>query len=257
MLAQIHRNADRRLWRGYALPKFGLKDAERWLAPLADDSARIMPILETADVFCPSKLRDLCDILTSNSVRPCLDVVRIGATDLFSVLATRRPPHGTLYDSLMGRHIAAIACYLMSRNLPVAAPVCEALTPTTHMMEEIRLEVEAGFIGKTAVHPAQVAAINHAYGVSLDELNEARACLGSGSAVFSMNGALCEPSPHRAWALRIVQRHATFGLRSDETVVGLRQGKERDVVRLSSCRPSESDGDYINCGTSDQRVWLE
>lgn len=200
-------------WSGFVLPKIGVKSLRRWMDVFGGQPARVMPILETADVFCPFALRDLADAFVSLHDAGQLDAVRLGATDLFSVLGTRRPSQGSLYSTHLGSAIAYVACNLMSRGLPVAAPVCERLDPSPDMAEEVRRDVDAGFIGKTAVNVQQVELINSLYAVTAADLTEAELIVRSDRAVFRHGHVMCEVSPHRRWAESIRARYCRFGLR--------------------------------------------
>jgi citrate lyase beta subunit len=58
-----------------------------------------------------------------------------------------------------------------------------------------------------------VAPILEAFRVSQADLAQARAILDeNASAVFQINGMMCEPSTHRAWAQRIQARSTFFGV---------------------------------------------
>jgi citrate lyase beta subunit len=214
-------------WDGYVVPKLGLSNLNTWLNLLDKGSTPFMPILETEDVFCPARLGVMLTALTHPDVSPRISAVRFGAADLFGVLGTRRSPRRTLYESILGPTISTAAVRFMSAGLPVAAPVCENLVPDGVVAEEVAQDVEAGFIGKTAVNPAQVRLINTAFAVSRTELEEARAVLGSTEAVFRLNGTLCEVGPHSRWARRVLQRHEVFGVRSaDNSVAPAELGSE-------------------------------
>jgi citrate lyase beta subunit len=199
-------------WCGFVLPKISTLTLPRWLRVVEHSSVPFMPILETVDVFCPFALRDLTDVFVEYRSRQRIDAVRLGAVDLFSVIGTRRPKQGTLYDTHLGSALASVACMMMSRGLPVTAPVCEMLDPTPDTVLEIRRDVEAGFIGKTAVNLRQAILINSLFAVTLQELSEAEAILKSEVAVFRSGGVMCEVSPHRNWAQRILARHQAFGV---------------------------------------------
>jgi citrate lyase beta subunit len=241
MLAELQAWGLDRRWCGYVLPKIDVRNAATWLRPIADQPARFMPILETADVFCPTALRDLCDALTDGPLAGCIDAVRLGGTDLFSVLGTRRPRGTTVYESILGPTLSTVACYLMSRRLPTTAPVCEALCPDDTMEAEVRRDVEGGFIGKTAVNPAQVALINRSFAVTAEELDEARAILSSNEAVFRSRGAMCEVAPHTRWARRIEARSVAFGLRSEPALRSL--ARLAQVPAHNEATPSSSPGE--------------
>ena len=72
-------------------------------------------------------------------------------------------------------------------------------------------------VGKTAIHPTQIAPIEQHYKVRPQDLAVARAILDEASpAVFRMDDAMCEVATHRAWAERLVEQSHRFGARSME-----------------------------------------
>ena len=79
-----------------------------------------------------------------------------------------------------------------------------------------------GLVGKTAIHPTQVAIIQRALQVSVDDLNSAKAILSdSAPAVFQFNGAMCEPATHLKWALNMVERARWHGVAHESTQLTL------------------------------------
>ena len=199
------------VWSGFVLPKLTAENASDWLGVCEGSGFALMPILETADVFDPFRLRDLVAVLEQPPTRQQISVVRIGGTDLFAALGTRRPQSGTIYDSLIGPTVRQTACLLFSRGFEVSAPVCERIAPSPDFLREARMDVEAGFVGKTAVHPSQVLAINRAFQVTSSELDIANRVLAGEAAVFATAGLMSESRPHRRWAKRIVLRSQVFG----------------------------------------------
>jgi citrate lyase beta subunit len=229
-----------RRWTGFVLPKLDVHSVESWFQPLASGPWRVMPILETADVFCPTRMDDLFQRVLAFADTGRLDAVRLGAADLFGALGTRRPPNASVQDTIIGPVLAMIACRFMARGVPVAAPVCEKLIPDAFMVEETRRDVESGFIGKTAVNPAQVRLINQAFAVTQTELSEAHAITSSTRAVFKRGDTMCEVGPHSRWATRILARHAAFGLREDSLEVSrdLAASRSNRSVPIRGCEPS-------------------
>ncbi|HSW40474.1 MAG TPA: aldolase/citrate lyase family protein, partial [Acidobacteriota bacterium] len=85
-----------------------------------------------------------------------------------------------------------------------------------HNMELLRAEAlqarRLGFAGKSALHPEQLALINHAFDVTAEEIEWAQktiaeldAAEGRGKALTTVNGKLLD-NPHRAAAERILRR---------------------------------------------------
>ena len=211
MLQQLLASTNETAIAGFVLPKFGTATLERWFAALGGTATRIMPILETADVFDPLRVRDIVDSLSDAAWAPRIDAVRLGAVDLYSLLGGRRPPRKTIYDTVLGPTLRSVATQLMARGLAVTGPACETIHGDAVVRAEIALDVEAGFVGKTAVHPAQVPLINNAFRVTAGEVDEAQRLL-HGPAVFVVDGRMCERAPHRRWAECILNRARTFGV---------------------------------------------
>jgi citrate lyase beta subunit len=220
MLCELLSWSESASWCGFVLPKLDVGNAAEWLSPLAKTSFSVMPILESADVFDSFRLRDLCEILVDAAWRQRVRVVRIGATDLFSCIGARRPRGKTIYETVLGPTLALTATQLMARGVCVTAPVHEALSDHELLHREVLTDVESGFVGKTAIHPSQVALINEAFRVSLEELREAHQLLASERAVFQSRGAMCERGPHARWAQRILDRAEEFGVRGGVGVEG-------------------------------------
>lgn len=216
MLEDILQWDERLNWDGFVLPKLNLANIQNWLRVSSLSDQAIMPILETADIFDPYRVADLCAILESDLWSSKIEAIRIGGTDLFAVLGIRRPRHIHVYDSIIGSTLRSVACNLMSRGWSVTAPVCESLVCNATMDSEVLMDVEAGFVGKTAINPLQVAKINTAFRVSQSELHEANRILSGDAVIFRSRDAMCEVAPHTRWAKRIVDRANIFGLRTSE-----------------------------------------
>ena len=83
-------------------------------------------------------------------------------------------------------------------------------------MKELMHDVNLGLVGKTVIHPSQIALVQQAYCVPLSTLDEAQAILHSeAKAVFKYNDTMLEPATHRAWATEIVNRAEVFGTLDD------------------------------------------
>lgn len=212
MLNEILQWDEQSNWDGFVLPKLTIGNIEEWLCASSSAQHAIMPILETAEVFDPCRVSDFCDVLESARWSSRIEAVRIGGTDLFATLGTRRPRSMHIYDSIIGSTLRMVSCSLMSRGWSVTAPVCESLVANQVMDAEIRMDVDAGFVGKTAISPLQVRFINDSFRVSMADLLEAKLILGSEQTVFRSRDAMCEVAPHLKWATRIVDRASVFGI---------------------------------------------
>ena len=204
-------------WTGFVLPKLSVGNVDAWLRPLeAGHPFRLMPVLETRDIFFEESFLELCSALERAAIRERIDAVRLGGVDLLAVLGLRHPRRRMIHHSILGPHISFISATLMAKGFAVTAPVCEILEPEDVLREEVAFDVESGFVGKTAVTPRQAEIINDEFSVTESEMSEATKILESSDAVFLSRGAMCEKAPHIEWALRVQQRLEIFGCRRRE-----------------------------------------
>jgi citrate lyase beta subunit len=68
-------------------------------------------------------------------------------------------------------------------------------------------------VGKTAIHPSQVALIEQHYRVHHSDVEAALRIMNPESpAVFKMHDSMCEVATHRAWAHGVVEQARIFGI---------------------------------------------
>lgn len=202
---------------GFVMPKLTLKNLGVWNAAVAGTDLYLMPTLETKEVFDPSAMVELRDAMLE-STQGRIIALRIGGNDLMGCLGLRRNPTTTLYQSPMGYVIPMLAGIMGSAGFALTAPVFEQLHTPDLLEAELGLDMAHGLVGKTAIHPTQVAIIHRALQVSLDDLNSAQAILSdSAPAVFQFNGAMCEPATHLKWATNMIERARWHGVRHDKT----------------------------------------
>jgi citrate lyase beta subunit len=152
-------------------------------------------------------------------------MLRIGGNDLMNILGLRRPRQLTLYDTPLASVISQLVTVFKPYNFALSAPVFEYLNDNDTLQKEIRLDLAYGLCGKTAIHPSQIADIEAAYSVELDDYEMAVKLVDNTSpAVFKMHHAMCEVATHRQWAVGILNRQQCYGF-SDE--------KSLDCVEVS------------------------
>ncbi len=198
---------------GFVLPKFNRREMRSYLALLRDSHFKIMPTLETVEVFEEHQMRRLRDSLLESGWASRVLALRIGGNDLLALLGMRRPRGMTIYQTPIGGVISSLVRIFRPSGIHLTAPVFEYIDDVTVLEAEIRLDLAHGLTGKTAIHPSQIAIIERFYQVREEELAMATRVLGSGEpGVFGMFGAMCEPATHAPWALEIVERAAAFGV---------------------------------------------
>lgn len=203
---------------GFVLPKFTLHDVVIWQHLLQDSHLYVMPTLETKEVFDATAMTELAQALKQELNSRVL-VLRIGGNDLLSCLGLRRSSVYTLYQSPISYVIGMLSGVMGAAGFSLTAPVCELINQPDLLRQELVLDVEHGLVGKTAIHPTQIPIIHQALKVSVSDYQAARLILNdTAPAVFSHNGAMCEPATHERWARRILERAYWYGMSDVEAV---------------------------------------
>jgi citrate lyase beta subunit len=177
-----------------------------------------MPTLETSDVYSPAAMVELGAAMRDELGDRIL-ALRIGGNDLMGCLGLRRNPSTTLYRTPMGYVIPMLAGVLGAQGFVLTAPVFEQLATPELLIEELALDIAHGLVGKTAIHPSQVAHIHDALRVSIEDLNCARLIVNeSAPAVFKHEGAMVEPATHYGWAVKIIERAKWHGVKPAQSM---------------------------------------
>ncbi len=202
---------------GFVLPKITRHNFDTYFRLVRDTSHVLMPTLETAEVFSDSEMQQLRAVFEGPGVRHRILALRIGGNDLLALLGLRRPRSMTIYRTPLGPVIARLVTTFRPWGFALTAPVFEYLDLPELLDQEVLEDLAHGMVGKTAIHPTQIAPIEQHYQVRPQDLAVARAILDDASpAVFRMNDAMCEVATHRAWAERLVEQSHRFGSRSME-----------------------------------------
>jgi len=202
---------------GFVLPKVTRQNFETYFRLVRDTDHVLMPTLETAEVFSDSEMQGLRAVFEAPGVRHRILALRIGGNDLLALLGLRRPRGMTIYRTPLGAVIARLVTTFRPYGFSLTAPVFEYLDLPELLDQEMLEDLAHGMVGKTAIHPTQIAPIEQHYKVRPQDLAVARAILDEASpAVFRMDDAMCEVATHRAWAERLVEQSHRFGARSME-----------------------------------------
>ena len=217
MLQQLADYAHIDLIDGFVLPKVDMYSLSNWRLACQNISSTqlLMPTLETAALFDPRHNQELAIGFKEAFNQPVF-ALRIGGNDLFAALRLRRPKNSIVYDTPIGTLAYQLLGCFVPHGFYLTAPVFEYLDQPTLFMQELTRDVSLGLVGKTVIHPSQIALVQQAYCVSLSTLDEAQAILHSeAKAVFKYNNTMLEPATHRAWATEIVNRAEVFGTIDD------------------------------------------
>jgi citrate lyase beta subunit len=199
---------------GFVLPKFNESVFHAYFDQLQGTSFKVMPTLETRDVFDFNAMSELRQGLLQDDIAQRILMLRIGGNDLMNLIGMRRPRSLTLYETPIGNVIAQLVTIFKPYGFSLSAPVFEYLDDLATLRKEIRLDLAHGLTGKTAIHPSQVPTIEAAYSVEEEDyemavkLNEHTA-----PAVFKMHNAMCEVATHQHWGTSIINRQQCYGVK--------------------------------------------
>lgn len=202
---------------GFVLPKVTRHTLPGYFAALdGHEQFKLMITLETREVFCNQEMVALRELMLHPDYRARILALRIGGNDLLNLLAIRRPRGRTLYDTPLGAVIGNLVTTFKPYGFALTAPVFEYLDTPEVLRDEVERDLANGLIGKTAIHPEQVALIEAGYQVSQNDLEMAKKLLGrEARAVFKMHDSMCELNTHKNWARSIMERASVFGISDD------------------------------------------
>lgn len=201
---------------GFVLPKITRHNFDDYFRQVRKTNYLLMPTLETAEVFDESEMKLFRLCLERPGVRDHILALRIGGNDLLALLRIRRPRNMTLYRTPLGAVISKLVTIFHPYGFVLTAPVFEYLDSPALLAEEIAEDLAHGLVGKTAIHPCQVALIDKHYRVPNNDVEEAVKIIDKSSpAVFKMHESMCEVATHRAWAHGIIEQARVFGIYHD------------------------------------------
>ena len=200
---------------GFVVPKLRLSNIQQWQQAVTRDELMLMPTLETPEVYDPSAMVELRGAMLELLPERII-ALRIGGNDLMGCLGLRRNPAMTLYSTPMSYVIPMLCGIMGSAGFALTAPVFEQLNTPQLLEHELALDLAHGLVGKTAIHPSQIAIIHNALQVSLEDLTSARHIVSEAApAVFKFNDAMCEPATHYTWAQKTIERAHWQGVRPE------------------------------------------
>nr|WP_296405525.1 HpcH/HpaI aldolase/citrate lyase family protein [Psychrobacter sp.] len=203
---------------GYVLPKVDMDSLSNWrlACQQVQDNSLLMPTLETGRLFDSAHNQALATAL-AHAFDERVFALRIGGNDLFSALRLRRPSTQTIYETPVGTLMHQLIGTFVPQGYYLTAPVCEYFDNTALFIQELATDVSLGLVGKTVIHPAQIALVQQAFSVSTRVLEEAQAILAQDAkAVFKHNNTMLEPATHYAWAVQTVKRAQIFGVLANQ-----------------------------------------
>lgn len=198
---------------GYILPKFDMSNAGAFIELAKQIKLPVMPTLETNRVA--SLLTRRTELL---SLKQALDEIkiivlniRVGVNDFCNIYGLRRNVNQTIYDLGIVRDVLIDILNVFGGDYVVAGSVWNYFSGALWadgLRKEIFLDRANGFIGKSAIHPAQLPIIFDGLKVSRANFDDAKQILNWQSSTHgvlkSVDGSrMNEINCHTNWARRI------------------------------------------------------
>ena len=198
---------------GFVVPKATRHNFDAYFKQIRQTEFKLMPTLETAEVFEDAEMKQFRQLLEAPGVRNHILCLRIGGNDLLALLGLRRPRHGTIYRTPLGPVIARLVTTFRPYGFALTAPVFEHLDNPHLLDQEVQQDLAYGMIGKTAIHPDQVALIERHYQVRAQDIEVALKIVDEDSpAVFRMHDSMCEVATLSNWAHAVIEQARVFGV---------------------------------------------
>ncbi|MER8523184.1 HpcH/HpaI aldolase/citrate lyase family protein [Mesorhizobium sp. M0808] len=205
---------------GFVAPKVRNGDVEKWVHSIRGTDLLLMPTLETSEMFDAISVAELKSELLSHAPDRII-ALRVGGNDLMSCLGVRRTPRETLYEGPLFYVVSMLMSVMGSSGFSLTSPVFEIIDDSGLLQKEVDKDVSFGFVGKTAIHPSQIHRIQLGFRPDrMDYDASVRILATDAEAVFKYGGSMCEPSTHRTWAQRILDRARIYGI-SEQAEIGV------------------------------------
>ena len=217
------------LLTGFIIPKFAPENADSYIERIrllnekAAKPVYMMPILESP---CIIHLQHRSDVLYTlkaklDAVEPYVLNIRVGGNDLCHMFGFRRQSTESIHDIKPISAIFSDIITVFGMQYVISGPVWEYYNGDhwdAGLIAELDQDRQAGFIGKTVIHPKQIDLVNTAYQVSKTDLEDAKSILNwdekspalvSGSA---RSERMNEYNTHYRWAQKILFLSEYYGV---------------------------------------------
>lgn len=190
----------------------------------------IMPIIENKlAMYRQLRMDNLLYI--NNALRPISTHVlniRVGGADFCSIFGIRRSADECIHDIGVVRSVFADIVNVFGKNYIVSGPVWEYFGSEgdngrwlSGLRHELKYDNLNGFLGKTAIHPTQVAPICESLIVSKQDYLDAIDINGMNDNIIGVKKSTGEDSrmnevkTHRNWARKVISLANIYGVRND------------------------------------------
>lgn len=221
---------------GFILPKYDLSNAAAYseLVRTINETPTsapifVMPILESPNIAYLETRQNSLTMLKryADMISDYVLNIRVGGNDFNQIFGLRRSCKQSIYDIGIIRDIIIDILNVFSRDYVVSSPVWEYFDDGTNddwktgLENELCLDRLNGFIGKTAVHPSQIAVINYNLKVDPDDYRDAMQVVNWQPNELAVQKSasgkrMNEVKVHEKWAKRILRLAEAYGVKERE-----------------------------------------
>lgn len=214
---------------GFIAPKFSPANADAYIEALLSANRicgrkiYLMPIFEDTSII---SLRDRCTILYElkaklDSIEELVLNIRVGGNDLCHAFGFRRHVDESIHSIRPIANIFADIITVFGMDYVISGPVWEYYNGEgwqEGLRAELKEDLLCGFIGKTVIHPNQIALINEACRVSRKDYNDACSILNWDASSPSLVAGstskerMNEYKTHFNWANKIMMLSEIYGI---------------------------------------------
>lgn len=216
---------------GFIIPKFFIDNCDTYIQGIVNiEKAGLqyyyMPIFESpAMIDLEFRHQNMAVVKGKlDQIKDRILNIRVGGNDLSHAFALRRPVDHTIYDVRPVANILVDIVTTYATTYVVSGPVWEYYSGRgwdDGLRRELKLDRLNGFIGKTVIHPNQIAIVNESLKVSQSDYNDACHILNwektDGSLVSASAQAtrMNEYKTHHNWAEKIYHLAHIYGCREE------------------------------------------
>lgn len=221
------------LLNGFIIPKFAPDLADAYIQAMTAANEQsphplyLMPIYESA---CMIDLRSRYDILYAlkeklSHVEDLVLNIRVGGNDLCHLFSFRRHACESIHRIRPVADLFSDLITVYGMDYVVSGPVFEYYNGKDWkegLEQELAEDRLCGFIGKTVIHPNQIASVNDAYRIPQKDYADAcrilnwdpslSSCVAANASRERMN----EQKTHTNWARQILRMAEVFGVWPDQ-----------------------------------------
>ena len=187
------------------LKAFADTKADAILLPKVESASQIREVASLLKQFNPASTMKIWAMIETPlaifklpeiaSSHPMLEALVLGTSDLVKDLHARHTPSRVETQTALSLSVLAARAH----QLCVLDGVHLSLDDEDGLRQSCIQGRDMGFDGKTLIHPSQIALANQIFGLSLEEIDEARqritayeAAISSGAGIAVLNGKLVE-----------------------------------------------------------------